>query len=580
MKKSYEFFLDFPTTDDIIKYQNYSGDKNSYFKIDQIFKEWGEDRIFFTLSKSNYKKAIKDIDNKTERINILKNLCNEKDNKEEKNSSNSKNLNRECRLTIDLKNELLEILILHGKLTEFIDNNGDVKDNPEEFDKFCVDLLKGIFVDKFYIDESLEKYMEQNGAEDVEEERLGEDMEEKEGRKKKKNDDNLIVNKEHNNLLSSVNNDSCNKIKSFVIENIKNSEEIKQMFLLTYFIFNDYKINNNKEKSPSKMHKILDNKITARTSQEKENEIRRILDPLDFWIDFEKEFKEEIKNNDYYKVLYKLISKPKIEKKQDYVSEEITRKQYREMNRIEKKIFSFIDGCKEELNNKINIKQQLQKDLQILLNNMDENNKVLYENTKEYFNSVSKSSNEELINSLLAKIKPFFLGFIKNTRKDDIDLKKEALEKLENKNVNTCGNKIFNNENIFLYAQNLLVEQEKDVIKKHLENCNKCKAFYYAIKQGLNYRKKRDKQIFYLLKNPYSVVKKYKTETEYLNNLTVEYYNKEFKQNPCDANFYYLILSHINNGNIDFAEKLLDDGINVYKEDTAFIKRTIIDLKK
>jgi hypothetical protein len=250
------------------------------------------------------------------------------------------------------------------------------------------------------------------------------------------------------------------------------------------------------------------------------------------------------------------------------------------MNRIEKKIFSFIDGCKEELNNKINIKQQLQNDLQILLNNMDENNKALYENTKEYFNSVSKSSNEELINSLLEKIKPFFLGFIKNTRKDDIDLKKEALEKLENKNVNTCGNKIFNNENIFSYAQNLLTDVEKDVIKKHLEICNKCKAFYYAIKQGLNYRKKRDKQIFYLLKNPYSVVEKYKTETEYLNNLTIEYYNKEFKQNPCDTNFYYLILSHVNNGNIDFAEKLLDEGIDVYKEDNTFIKKTIIDLKK
>ncbi len=544
MKKKYEVFLEFPTTEEIIKYQNYSitSGKNSYFKINQIFEDWGKNRIFFTLSKAKYKKAIRYINNETEKINILKNLCEEKDNG--KDNEVSKNSHRECKLTEDLRFELIEILIFHGKLTEFIDNNGEVKDNPKEFDVFCVDILKEMFVNKFYCEELTEKEGEQIEVE-----------------MSKKID---------------INNDLHNKIKSFVVKKIRNStEQYQQMFLFSYFKFNDM-IDRNKDRSPSDVDGILKNKISSGT----EKEIRRVLDPLDFWVDFEKEFKEEIKDNDYYKILYKLISKPEIEKKQDYISEKITRNQYKKMNTIEKKIFSFIDECKKELNNKINVKQQLQNDLQVLLNNIDENNKVLYENTREYYNLVSKSSNEELIDSLLEKIKPFFLRFTKNTRKTDIKLKKQALEMLEDQNLKACGNNIFNNDNIFSYAQNLLMEQEKDVIKKHLEICDKCKAFYYAIKQGLNYRKKRDKQIFYLLKNPYSVVKKYETEAEYLNNLTVEHYNKEFKQNPCDANFYYLILSYINNGNIYFAQKLLNEGKKVYKKDTAFIRQTIIDLKK
>ena len=128
MKQTHEIFLDFPTTE-------YIGNQ-MWDKIDKILETWGKlcnDGIVYTMSKATNKRIQKYINNMDDDYTKLKPLEETKEKKSDDKNSNNKY--RIFKFDEDIRQELL-MRLFENKLTEFIDNNGQVKDNTEKFENY------------------------------------------------------------------------------------------------------------------------------------------------------------------------------------------------------------------------------------------------------------------------------------------------------------------------------------------------------------------------------------------------------------------------------------------------------------
>ena len=577
MKATHEIFLNFPTQEELIINR-----ERSEKQIYEIFEEWGNGRIIFTMSKTEHNNREKNINNSYDEYTKLKPLEEYKEtNNEDKNSNNK---NRRYWFNDDIRQELLIKLICFNKLTEFIDNNGQVKENTEKFEQFCCELLKDIYINEdkntkelileCNSDKEDDYFMEDNAglAEDKNDNTLNDEKDIEtisEYNEEEKIKEESVLNME-NNKINNEESVVLDSIKKYYFDSIRKLEDdtVLKIFLLSYFTMKK-KIGINKEMSPADMaDEFKDEKLQEKLkgkikSDEKEHELKNFLDPLRFWNDFEIEFSEEINIFDYYKILYNLIPQPKIVTKEKdgkkYLSEELTKTHYRKMNDLENQINEFINNCMEDLKKNCEVQEQITDFI------------------KEH--KIEQISNDEFLKSCIEKMKiKQEISFIKTTRSNDIKIKEKSLDKLSD--TKTCGMEQYNEELISLYAKGEIKEETVvEGIKMHLENCEKCRNFYNIVKKGFEYRKKRNEQIFFMLKKPYAKPVESLTEEEYLKQSSNDYYKTNYKNNPCPTNFYYLILSLINIGNTKEAKKMLKDGPAVYK-DGSFISKTQIDLDR
>ncbi len=119
------------------------------------------------------------------------------------------------------------------------------------------------------------------------------------------------------------------------------------------------------------------------------------------------------------------------------------------------------------------------------------------------------------------------------------------------------------------------IEKQKE-IEDHISKCDNCKLYKKYISESKTAREKRNKNILKIVKtNPY-IVEQELTEEQYID---INYLKEQFRENPCETNFYYLVSAYIKNGNKKHAEKLLNEGFGLYKEN-VFMKETLIYLKE
>ena len=106
----------------------------------------------------------------------------------------------------------------------------------------------------------------------------------------------------------------------------------------------------------------------------------------------------------------------------------------------------------------------------------------------------------------------------------------------------------------------------EDNVKKYLEHrrtCKRCRSCEEKLSKGLEYRIDRIK-----MKTPETYSYGYHYPTEEKIQLTkekdlVRYYEREYRNNPCDLNYYYLILSYKIAGLEDKAKQLLNETKNI-----------------
>ncbi len=141
-------------------------------------------------------------------------------------------------------------------------------------------------------------------------------------------------------------------------------------------------------------------------------------------------------------------------------------------------------------------------------------------------------------------------------------LKGKILTKLE---INELANKISKYNPCDKYKSYIKysafgLDKQKE-IEEHIKKCKNCRAYKDYISSSKTLRENRNKKILKVVNNPY--VEEQLNEENYNN---INYLKKQFRENPCETNFYYLVSAYIKDGNKKHAEKLLNEGFELYKE--------------
>ena len=330
----------------------------------------------------------------------------------------------------------------------------------------------------------------------------------------------LLENKEVNNIV----------LKELLQDNSLNkTEEIKKALIIFYM---DYKnlIESDSNESPSDMRifTLLQNYFNEEEIEQKKGEIRNFspkqkqewlkeqLDSLSFWQTFRNMYKQDIKSIDYNKE-YKRIK----EKNESRVKENI-----------------------------------IQKMKDIIVNYSISNDIVI-------------SKNEiEIILTLLRRLMLKTGG---------------NLTKLE---INKVASKIYDYNPCEKYKEYIkysvfgFIKKEKE-IEEHISKCKKCNLYKKYISESKTARERRNKYVLKIINsNPYiDENKETLTEEKYINQTDITYFKKQFRSNPCETNFYYLVSAYIKNNNKKHAKELLEEGFNLYKEN-VFMKETLAYLQE
>lgn len=112
---------------------------------------------------------------------------------------------------------------------------------------------------------------------------------------------------------------------------------------------------------------------------------------------------------------------------------------------------------------------------------------------------------------------------------------------------------------------NSKIESDINRYLEHRRTCQKCRAYEEKLSKAMTYRIDRLKEkLSNLGTSPYC----YHCPTEEKIELTrekdlVRYYEREYRHNPCDLNYYYLILSYKIAGLEDKAKQLLNETKNI-----------------
>ena len=201
-----------------------------------------------------------------------------------------------------------------------------------------------------------------------------------------------------------------------------------------------------------------------------------------------------------------------------------------------------------------------------------------------------KSKNESRIKEdIIGKMKDIIVSY---SIANDILIKKEEIEiiltllrrmllktggNLTKLEINEVANKIKTykpceeyKDYIDLSTFNFVKKQEDK--ENHIKKCDKCNLYRKYVSSSKTAREKRNKNVLKVIeKNPY-IQEETLTEEQYINQSDIMYFKKEFRNNPCETNFYYLVSAYIKNGDKKHAQKLLEEGFELYKNNVFMIK--------
>lgn len=342
------------------------------------------------------------------------------------------------------------------------------------------------------------------------------------------------MNNKLENLLSKNNEEVNNTVLEKLLQNsyTNKTKEIKKYLIIFYIDYNKI-INENCLKSPDDMtiftllRKYFDEKdieqlkkeIQNVSAKQKKHWLKEHFDPLSFWETFYNNYKDDINTINYEKENKKIKGKKKSSLKDDIILKM-------------KDIF---------------INYAIDKGITINKNEI------------------------EIILILLRRL----------MFKTGGDLTKLEINKLANKihDYNPCGKY----RDYIKYSVFGLRSKEKE-IEEHINKCKSCKLYKDYISESKTARERRNKNVLkkYINTNPYiDENKEILTEKEYIKQADITYFKKQFRNNPCETNFYYLISAYIKNGNKKHAKELLKEGFNfdLYK-DKAFMEKALIYLQE
>ena len=116
-------------------------------------------------------------------------------------------------------------------------------------------------------------------------------------------------------------------------------------------------------------------------------------------------------------------------------------------------------------------------------------------------------------------------------------------------------------------------EERVALYLEHRQNCKRCQNYEKQLRQRMEYRIARIKEVGNKPPYPYHEYDPKKVEKRRQKDL-VSYYEREYKYNPCDMNLFYLLLAYKNAGEIQKAKTLLETtkDIHEYQE----IRNTIV----
>lgn len=116
-------------------------------------------------------------------------------------------------------------------------------------------------------------------------------------------------------------------------------------------------------------------------------------------------------------------------------------------------------------------------------------------------------------------------------------------------------------------------EERVTLYLDHRRNCERCQNYEKQLRQRMEYRIARIKEVGNKPPYPYHEYDPKKVEKRRQKDL-VSYYEREYKYNPCDMNLFYLLLAYKNAGEIQKAKTLLETtkDIHEYQE----IRNTIV----
>lgn len=192
-----------------------------------------------------------------------------------------------------------------------------------------------------------------------------------------------------------------------------------------------------------------------------------------------------------------------------------------------------------------------------------------------------KTQNESRVKeNIVLKIRDIIVNY---SISNDISIKKEEIEiilsilrrlmlktggNLTKLEINEVANKISTYNPCEKYKDYIkysvfgFIGKQKE-IEEHIKKCKNCRSYKDYISESKTAREKRNKNVLKIVKtNPY-IVEQELTEESYKD---INYLKKQFRENPCETNFYYLVSAYIKEGNQKHAEKLLTEGFILYKE--------------
>lgn len=408
----------------------------------------------------------------------------------------------------DIIDELQKLLFCRGFLEAFYEQYGEISNNEKEFVDFCKKTIR----EHIFVDRPLneEKYLQF----------LQEQNEDNQQDEQKISNEIIKRNMDIIKFLRENRTEVNNTILKELLQNnsINKTEEIKKSLIAFYIEYKDF-IATDSSKSPSDMKVFT---LLGKYFGEQET----------------KQKKREIKN-----------FPPK--KKQEWIERQLDPLCFWK---------TFSDKYKEDINN-INYMKEYRK-----IKSKNKNESRLKENIILKMRdiivnySISKDisigkEETEIIISLLKRL---------------LYLKGKILTKLE---INELANKISKYNSCDKYKSYIeysvfgLKEKQKE-IEEHIKKCENCRAYKDYISSSKTLRENRNKKILKIVKsNPY--VAEQLNEESYKD---INYLQKQFRENSCETNFYYLVSAYIKNGDKKYAEKLLNEKFNLCNEEINNVK--------
>ncbi|WP_413854005.1 hypothetical protein [Candidatus Ruminimicrobium bovinum] len=522
------------------------------------------------------------------------------------------------------KDELIEklyVLILDekntlGNIISFINTYGQVKDNEEEFIKYCKDISRKLDISRDY-DTKAPNLSEKGNNEEGEDNKsnpIEDQIKQKDWQYKDESELEKQQNKEEELNKMAIQNEQDNELQRiikkylyYIFEEIKNKySKYINLFIISYHINKDIldrNININSE--PTNMNRLFykEDKLYKYLELNR-TDLNNKKDEIEYKINnYDLSSKKNIKE-----ILDRLCLRPEkgkqIKDRTNLVDNKTVEQIYRKTEEEKKKIlkenlrkflFSEIfktsrDKSKEEILNEIidplsfwrnfysEFRYKIENTtyyslLEYVDSRADRRKKKIYEILDDIFNTLEDNNykfdseeDREIIIELDNTIKQRIIELIKlsmpdknirNNEEKGKNRQQDLVKKLKEHKIKKCdGYK----EDIghYITDNNILTEEAKEELQKHLIHCDECLKYLNDLQSGNKYINGE------LEKGKIFVVKPIKTLT--LNEELINYCEQEFLNEPNSYTQENLILAYIKTGKIEKAKEFYNKSIEeIYK---------------